>query len=300
MDTPLPNQQLKRPPVPLDPSALLSPQQMAMRLRTRLRKARVAIERDIGHSLSAIVPPADPKSHSTPSSPAVHFGTLHSPLRHHSGHQPQMLSGRASSYSGEELSALVSTAAMANGTLASEAVALNGSMPMALRRQRSALPATFLQSTLPPSEATTHQHPLDIPSSPPVVAPSTPQVDSSEDEIAHTILMLATPPAARPPSLSESPCQRPMRVHEAGAGTSRRLSFSRCLEEQPAKRPRQADVRAQRAASAQEPVQFSTPNLSQIAALPQRALNAPRSTRHASGSTIRRAHSSGTARRQDP
>ncbi|KAJ1985853.1 hypothetical protein GGI04_006240, partial [Coemansia thaxteri] len=170
---------------------------MAKRLRTRLRQARVTVERDLGHSLSAIVLlPAV-------GGPAPCGAQL--PL----APQPPILGVRAHSYS----------------------------------------PGDFV----PPAAV-----PLD-----------------SENEAAHAILTLATPPAARAPALSRSPCQ-----HLGARGAGRRLVFSRCPSERPPKRPRSDDAEA--AAIAQAPPFYRPLNLSQIASLPQRALAKPRLKRYAS------------------
>ncbi|KAJ2742865.1 hypothetical protein GGI20_004168 [Coemansia sp. BCRC 34301] len=96
----------------------------------------------------------------------------------------------------------------------------------------------------------------------------------NDNEVAQTILMLATPPTARAPSLPTM-C------------TGRRLSFSRCQAQRPPKRPRHGDAEeeAPPALAAQTHVQpltrFCTPNLSEIVALPQCALALSRLKRHA-------------------
>ncbi|KAJ2313528.1 hypothetical protein H4R23_001173 [Coemansia sp. Cherry 401B] len=219
----------RRPPVPLNPETLLSPHQMASRLRTRLRRARSEIERDLGHSLTAIVPqPASPRSRRR---------------------QPLALGMRAHSYS--------------HGDFPSEP----GPGAPPLQRRRSAAPSA-------PA--------LDLPSSPPVL-PATPQLQpqDSENEIARTILMLATPPAARAPSLSESPCQRSARTGNSATQPRRRLSFSRHRGSE--RSGRRGSPYARPSETPPPPTTFDTPNLSQIAALAQPVVQGKRS---ASGGTI--------------
>ncbi|KAI9506124.1 hypothetical protein BX070DRAFT_243619 [Coemansia spiralis] len=293
------------PPVPFKPEALLSTQQMARRLRTKLRQARVTIEREIGHSLTAVVSQADQhlgNPHNIVSSPLLHSAHAtfrHSPWHHTHEHMALLRSGlgtRAHSYSQGDFCILYkeSSAEDAN-TLNGVAAEAKCSSSTALHRHQSALSA----ATVVHSDARSHgtgpiKNPLDIPSSPPGI-PLTPQMhpQDSENEIAQTILMLATPPAAHAPSLSESPCQRPLRSSiQANANkTNRRLSFSRCIHSPPRKRtrkPTESDKSkdAERVDSGksavldshpadspqhryplQTPNAFATPNLSQVAAL---------------------------------
>ncbi|KAJ2138731.1 hypothetical protein GGH19_002239 [Coemansia sp. RSA 1807] len=223
----LPNNR-SRPPMPLNPETLLSPHQMANRLRTRLRRARTAIERDLGHSLTSIV--------SLPTSPPTF------------DHRQQLLGSRAHSYSHGDFPVLLD----ANGG--------SGAQSTALQRHHSAAPHLTAHS----GAHQPTQHPLDLSSSPPM-APSTPQLHphDTENEVARTILMLATPPAARASSLSESPCQRPARNDALSARPRRRLSFSRHhSDDRPGGR---ASPYARPSVSPR--TAFATPNLSQIAAL---------------------------------
>ncbi|KAJ2662843.1 hypothetical protein IW148_002757 [Coemansia sp. RSA 1199] len=233
-----------RPPMPLNPETLLSPHQMANRLRTRLRRARTAIERDLGHSLTSIVP--------LPTS----------------DHHRQLLGTRAHSYSHGDFPALLD----ANGG--------PGARAAVLQRHHSAAPHLTAHS----GARQPAQHPLDLPSSPPML-PSTPQLQpqDTENEVAHTILMLATPPAARASSLSESPCQRPARIGALSAQPRRRLSFSRHLsDDRPGGR---ASPYARPSVS--PPTAFATPNLSQIAALTQPSAATARRKRLAFSDTAR-------------
>ncbi|KAJ2079540.1 hypothetical protein H4R24_003709 [Coemansia sp. RSA 988] len=247
MDSLLPTRKQGGPPERPKAASQLSLQQMAKRLHTRLRQARVAIERDLGHSLTAIVP-----------QPAA---VTRAPARRSSA-----LGGRAHSYSLGDFPTLASEPASPGGR--------SGTRATALQRHWSALPLSAARHSVQPQ---TQAQPIAIPRLPRLPgSPRTPQLQpqDSENEIAHTILMLSTPPAARAASLSESPCQRPLRIGGQGTAKSRRLSFSRCNSsaERPAKRLRGT-----------EPVQsegmhmcLDTPNLSQVAALSSRPTAATR------------------------
>ncbi|KAJ2712768.1 hypothetical protein H4R19_002586 [Coemansia spiralis] len=93
-----------------------------------------------------------------------------------------------------------------------------------MQRHRSALSHAAGSGAAPP--------PQSLPDLPP----------DSESEVARTILMLATPPAARALSPLTSPCLGPL--HH---GIGRRLSFSQCLDgDRPPKRPRADEPRPQR------------------------------------------------------
>ncbi|KAJ2802666.1 hypothetical protein H4R20_003196, partial [Coemansia guatemalensis] len=156
---------------------------MAKRLRTRLRQARVAIERDLGHSLTAIVPQSAAASRA--------------PVRRSSA-----LDTRAHSYSLGDFPALASEPASPSG---SSGGGSSSTRATALQRHWSALPLSAARHSVQPqaqARSSAMPHPPR-----PAGLPRTPQLhpQDSENEIAHTILMLATPPAARAPSLSESP-----------------------------------------------------------------------------------------------
>ncbi|KAJ2611721.1 hypothetical protein H4S08_003023 [Coemansia sp. RSA 1365] len=238
MDSPLPKEKHSDLPEQTRTVSQLSPQQMAKRLRTRLRQARVAIERDLGHSLTAIVP------QSTTASRAPTRGS-------------SALGTRAHSYSLGDFPALAGEPASPSDSGFTRATAL--------QRHWSALPLSAARhnvQTQTKARVTAMPRQLMPPGS-----PHTPQLQpqDSENEIAHTILMLATPPAARAPSLSESPCHRPLRIGGQGTTKSRRLSFSRCNSsvERPDKRMRGKE----QPQSAGVGGDLGTPNLSQVAAL---------------------------------
>ncbi|KAJ2452498.1 hypothetical protein EV183_002871 [Coemansia sp. RSA 2336] len=174
------------PPIPHYSETQLSPYQMASKLRFRLRRARMTIERDLGHSLTTIAP---------------------APARS----RRSLAATRAHSYSQGDFP--LSASRPVGPSCRAGAAAL-------LRHQSAASSVAAASSAA--------RAPLGLPSSPPVL-PSTPllQPQDSENEIAHTILMLATPPAPRPPSLSESPCQRLSCSSTQDPHARRRLSFSR-------------------------------------------------------------------------
>ncbi|KAJ2786173.1 hypothetical protein H4R18_000020 [Coemansia javaensis] len=157
--------------------ALPSPQQMAARLRVRLRKARTAVERDLGHSLLAIAPQKQQQQR-----------RRRQQQQQAAQAWPVGLGARTQSCPHGDFSALV------------------GAATATLQRHQSG--QEDAPSPLPPPLLLLDANSEDIS-----------DVDS-DSEIAHTILMLATPPAARGPSLGVSPAQC----------SGRRLSFSHCLD----------------------------------------------------------------------
>ncbi|KAI9473160.1 hypothetical protein LPJ78_003604 [Coemansia sp. RSA 989] len=236
------------PPIPHHSETLLSPYQMASKLRFRLRRARMSIERDLGHSLTTISPARSRRSLAATRAHSYSQGDFPS-----SANRPVGPSRRARA--------------------------------AALLRHQSAAPSVAAASSAP-------RAPLELlPSSPPVL-PRTPllQPQDSEKEIAHTILMLATPPAPRPSSLSESPCQRSSCSRIQDPHARRRLSFSRCAGNGYSR------IREQTAVSS-----FDTPNLSQIAALSQPPGASSRNKRPVPGSSSSAAAAANdTARLQPP
>ncbi|KAJ2552722.1 hypothetical protein EV175_003205 [Coemansia sp. RSA 1933] len=218
----------------------VSPHTMAKRLRTRLRLARVAIEREIGHPIATVVPHASQQSPQRNAAPLL-----------------RSLAARAHSYSHGDFPALYRD----------PAPALESASSSSLLRYQSALPAATAQSasalrSRQPGTAPTAMLPLDIPSSPPD-APRTPRMRplDYESEAAHTILMLATPPAARaPPPLSVSPCRQASirRYHSPTTQLpNRRLSFTKCAP--PLDSPRRSRQSEQTSIGHSGP-----PNLSQL------------------------------------
>ncbi|KAJ1665896.1 hypothetical protein IW140_002822 [Coemansia sp. RSA 1813] len=237
-----------RPPAQSSSGRPLSPQQMARRLRTRLRLARAAIEREIGHSMTAIVP------HTTHGSPRPNIALEpYSPLhrRHRSGISLlRSLTTRAHSYSHGDFPALHAESSVDCPRPLNDMPALGNSSTSRLHRHQSARPANTAHSNASavrsrqPGATSTAMHPLDIPSSPPdaLRTPKMLPLDY-ENEAAHTILMLATPPAARAPSLSESPCNRTAVLHCDRSTTqnpNRRLSFTKCAPSHSPNRLRRA------------------------------------------------------------
>ncbi|KAJ2745792.1 hypothetical protein GGI19_006471 [Coemansia pectinata] len=269
---------------------------MTKRLRTRLRQARVTVERDLGHSLTAIAPPPEQLCHAL-------FHNMSRPL--HESAWSRMLSTRAHSYSHGDFMALHSeTASVGVPSLLSTAAnsrLCSRSRPAVVQRYQSAvnIDATPQHSTAQrlarASPVQQQQVLLHLPSSPSV--PRTPLMQplDSDNEVARTILMLATPPAARAPSLPGSSCQQPTRIGRPAARTGRRLSFSRCQAERPPKRSRYSDneesppdpaAQTQDQASA---TNHLTPNLSRIAALSQHTLTLGGPMRHAPGAASKQA-----------
>ncbi|KAJ2461073.1 hypothetical protein GGF42_000422 [Coemansia sp. RSA 2424] len=193
----------------------------------------------------------------------------------HPPYQParsRVLSARAHSYSHGDFASL--HAEPARPTDASPLSSIAASARSASQRLAQASPV--------------RQHLLHTPSSP-LVRPL-----DSENEVAQTILMLGTPPAARAPSLPISPSQQPTRIGRPAVRTGRRLSFPRCQTERPRKRPRHGDA-AEEAPLAlaaqmhtQPPSRFLTPNLSDVAALSQRTLAHSRPERHAPSAATKR------------
>ncbi|KAJ2242888.1 hypothetical protein GGI13_006797 [Coemansia sp. RSA 455] len=265
---------------------------MAKRLRTRLRQARVTVERDLGHSLTAIAPPPEQPCH-------AFVRSTSRPL--HESARSRMLSTRAHSYShGDFLSphsepvsvgapSLLSTAA--NSRLCSRR------RPAVFQRYQSAvnMAATPQHSTAQrlarASPVQQQQVLLHLPSSPSVPCTPLMQPLDSDNEVARTILMLATPPAARAPSLPGSSCQQPTRTGRPAGRIGRRLSFSRCQAERPLKRSRhsgneespldpatQTQEQASTITTTTTTTSPLTPNLSRIAAM-SAALDHTESTR---------------------
>ncbi|KAJ1903927.1 hypothetical protein LPJ81_002800 [Coemansia sp. IMI 209127] len=211
----------------------ISPQQMASRLRTRLRMARATIERELGHPMTAIAPQA---AHGSPRQ-----SLLYSPLHRRRRNGVSLLRGltaRAHSYSHGDFPALHRDPTSGCPRLLDNAPALGSSSASTLLRHQSAQsPATAHSASAMRSRrlgtTPTTVRPLDIPSSPPDDALHTPQMLplDYENEAAHTILMLATPPAVRAPPISASP---PCTVQKP----NRRLSFSKCAPSlSPSSRP---------------------------------------------------------------
>ncbi|KAJ2398689.1 hypothetical protein GGI23_003093 [Coemansia sp. RSA 2559] len=214
----------------------ISPQQMASRLRTRLRMARATIERELGHPMTTFAPQA---AHGSP------LQSRYSPLhrRHRNGVSIlRGLTARAHSYSHGDFPAL-HRRDLASGysRLSDNAPVLGSSSTSTLLRHQSALsPATAHSASAMrscrPGTTPTAVFPLEIPSSPPDDVLHTPQMLplDYENEAAHTILMLATPPAVRAPPISASP---PCTVQKP----NRRLSFSKCAPSlSPSSRPTRA------------------------------------------------------------
>ncbi|KAJ2026117.1 hypothetical protein IWW57_003144 [Coemansia sp. S610] len=198
------------------------PHQMANRLRTRLRQARAIVERNLGHSLTAIVPTSERPGHVL----------LHStPRALRQSARSRMLSARAHSYSYGDFMPLLSATT-------SSSLGSRRSRPALIQRYQSAANTTTL---LAQSAARQQQQQLRLSSSPSV--PRTPLMQplDSDNEVARTILMLATPPAARAPSLPESPRLPLTRVGRPAKCPTRRLSFSLCQAEPSSKRPRLGD-----------------------------------------------------------
>ncbi|KAJ2823709.1 hypothetical protein FBU31_004198 [Coemansia sp. 'formosensis'] len=227
---------------------------MVKRLRTRLRQARVTVERDLGYSLTSIV------------NPPLHLST-----------RSHMLSARAHSYLHGDFmplhSASVSVGARALPSTAASSSLGTRSKPAVLQHYQSATDIAV---------APQQQVLLHLPSSPSVPRTPLTQPLDNDNDIARTILMLATPP-----SLLRSPCQQPTQIGRPAAHTSRRLSFSRCQAERPNKRSRLSDngeSSLHPAAQVQEQVLATgslSPNLSRIAALSRRTMARPRPKRHA-------------------
>ncbi|KAJ2219135.1 hypothetical protein IWW45_009389 [Coemansia sp. RSA 485] len=183
---------------------------MAKRLRARLMQARAAVERDIGHSLAVAVPCPDPDGRPERSvdSDGHRFPQTHG--------QTRALDARAHSYPHKDRSPLRARAL------------LRGSAAPTRRAARN--PALV--------KAASSRDYLDLPSSPPI-ARTPPRRHGSDDddndndnEIAHTILMLATPPALHSQLLFEPNSRhRPHPPDTTPTPGNRRLSFSRCVKE---------------------------------------------------------------------
>ncbi|KAJ2489504.1 hypothetical protein GGI11_009260 [Coemansia sp. RSA 2049] len=207
-----------------------SPHQMAARLRTRLRLARAAVEREIGHSMAAVV------SHTSDDAPSA--VPCRAPLSQRQKHAPVLCLRQHRC----QLSGPTPRKGSASGRprLLDNVSALEGSN----RLSASAATATSKATATPISMYTsTAVHPLDIPSSPPdaLRTPTMRPLDY-ESEAAHTILMLATPPAARAPSPSASPmllCRR-----SRPRNPNRRLSFTECMPSLSPNRQRHAPLSA--------------------------------------------------------
>ncbi|KAJ2659990.1 hypothetical protein IWW48_003153 [Coemansia sp. RSA 1200] len=193
-----------------------SPHQMAARLRTRLRLARAAVEREIGHSMAAVV------SHTSEDVSSV--VPRRAPPSQRQKHAPVLCLRQYRC----QLSGSTPRKGSASGRsrLLNSVSALEGSN----RFSASTSTATATSTSMYTSTAV---HPLDIPSSPPdaLRTPTMRPLDY-ESEAAHTILMLATPPAARAPSPSASPCHRtPVLLcrRSRPRNPNRRLSFTECM-----------------------------------------------------------------------
>ncbi|KAJ2699596.1 hypothetical protein FB645_005279 [Coemansia sp. IMI 203386] len=180
---------------------------MAKRLRARLMQARAAVERDIGHSLAVAVPCPDPEGRPERSvgSDGHRFPQTHG--------QTRALDAHAHSYPHKDRSPLRARAL------------LRGSAAPTRRAARN--PALV--------KAASSRDYLDLPSSPPI-ARTPPRRHGSDDdndnEIAHTILLLATPPALHSQFLFEPNSRhRPHPLDTTPTPGNRRLSFSRCVKE---------------------------------------------------------------------
>ncbi|KAI7828452.1 hypothetical protein BX661DRAFT_182132, partial [Kickxella alabastrina] len=265
------------PSPPRSPSSY----QIVQRMRARLRQARAAIERDIGCSLSAIIPNANHQLQHAKARdrtfllPLVHAESLemHCPRRMF---RSRLMSGRSHSYSQGSHSGMYSEALLGDDTTRGHSSTLQQGSAVDL----PTVPEQNRVCELYHSVNSTAQHQLVTPLSPQLLPRTSPtqsrdskddEGSDSDNEVARTILMLATPPAIRALALSKSPYQRPIQMESHPAPPNRRLSFSRCIDANPAKRLRHGaydddfayNMHLQKAALS------VTPNLSQMTARPQ-------------------------------
>ncbi|KAJ2719346.1 hypothetical protein GGI07_005258 [Coemansia sp. Benny D115] len=231
-------------PLPRTPGTLLTPHKLALRLRTRLMQARALIERDLGRSLTSIVPQdIDNTDEQSRLSGAAEYSSSwptavfdRKPFQQRRGARPRPMTMRAHSYSQGDYPALNGTderiqrARDNNGDAATprNQVTRRRARAAAWRPPRDASPTPPLASML-----------LRTPEMRPQGAEG--GSNSNDNEAAQMMLMLSTPPAARARLGSMSPLQqRALRSNGSRARSGRRLSFSQCAAERPGKRMRTA------------------------------------------------------------
>ncbi|KAJ1647106.1 hypothetical protein LPJ64_001501 [Coemansia asiatica] len=213
---------------------------MAKRLRARLMQARAEIEKDIGHSLAIAMPCPDreiriDRPHSSPSSPTPR------PARRGLAKRPLARGLRFPQTQPHALGVCAHSRPHKDHSLP-RASSLSHGSPAHIRS-----PAHRL--TLAKKDASRSY--MDLPSSPPI-ARTPPKRDinrngkidakfschsrdsdnesDNDNEIAHTILMLATPPAPRSHVFFEPDSSHRLDLLDTTPTPSnRRLSFSRCI-----------------------------------------------------------------------